>query len=150
MHKIDENSTPASHLGSWMKKALCSGAVLGLAMSMGTTSVAGSNKDKGEQFNEFTPVNRIAEMPVVRDERGKIDYRASYAKARAASVALATYVATMDESAAPLELPGGDWKLGGTSKDCIENLDCSDHEIDVAVLMIPSPEPIDPTDSAYM
>ena len=141
-----------STVGRWVQKALYSGAVVGLAMSMGTTSVVAAGMgNNGTDFEPFTPVSRIASMSIVRDN-GKIDYKASYAKARAASVALATYVANLKESdqLGADVIAGIDWKLGGTSKHCIDTRDCTAHEIDEAVLRIPSPEPIDPTDPAYL
>ena len=143
--KIDKSSAPAR---GWVKKALCGGAVLGLAMTMGTTSVMADN-DNG--FKKFTPVSRIAKMDVVR-VNGQIDYAASYAKARAASVAVATYVARMKEAdlLGSEVIAGIDWKLGGTSEGCITTRTCTDDEINHAVLAIPSPEPIDPNDPAYL
>ncbi len=159
--KIDKEncSTP---VGNWVRKALYGSAVLGLAMSIGMSSaMAGHEHDKehhknhhkshGNDFEPFTPVSRIAKMNVVRVQ-GKIDYKASYAKARAASVAVATYVARLKEAdqLGSDVIVGIDWKLGGTSKTCIDTRSCTDHEIDEAVLMIPSPEPIDPTDAAYL
>ena len=142
--KNEQSRAPAR---GWVKKALCSGVVL--AMSVAATSAVAGNK-KGEEFNEFTPVSRIAQIPVVRDEKGHVDYKASYAWARAASVAVATYVARMREydSVGP-EIEGKDWKLGGTSEDCIsDSSTCTNLEIDEAVLKIPSPDPIDPNDPA--
>ena len=141
--KIDKSRAPAK---CWVKKALCSSAVLGLAMTMGATSALA-----GRDFSPFTPVSRVASMNVVRVQ-GEIDYKASYAKARAASVALATYVARLKEAdlLGSDVIAGIDWKLGGTTEGCISTRTCTDHEIDEAVLRIPSPEPIDPYDAAYL
>jgi len=124
---------------------------VGLAMTLGTTSAMAGSPAKKQGFKQFTPVSRVASMNVVR-VKGQIDYAASYAKARAASVALATYVARLKESneLGPDVIQGIDWKLGGTSEGCISTLNCSDHEIDEAVLRIPSPSPIDPNDPAYL
>ena len=146
MKKIKENS-----IGRWMKKALCGGAVLGLAMSMGTTSViaADDNAARSYGFGSMTPFSRVAKVPVVKVQ-GKIDYKATYAKARAASLAIATYVARTVEAdlLGSDVIKGIDWKLGGTSSHCLENPTlegaCPDEEISHNVLMIPSPEPIDP------
>ena len=129
----------------WVRKALCSGVVLGLAMSVAATSaVAGSPATK-KGFKQFTPVSRIAQMNVVRVQ-GQIDYEASYAKARAASIALATYVARKKEAdmLGSDVIQGIDWKLGGTDKTCLETRSCSDEMINEAVLAIPSPNPINP------
>ncbi len=148
--KIDTNKS-SSTVGRWVQKALYGGAVVGLAMAMGTTSALAGAPDKKQGFKQFTPVSRIAQMNVVR-VKGKIDYTASYAKARAASVALATYVARLKEAdqLGSDVITGIDWKLGGTSEGCISTRTCTDHEIDEAVLRIPSPEPIDPNDAAYL
>ena len=143
--KIDKSRIPAK---TWVKKLLCGGAALGLAMTVVATSAMAGH---GHDFKKFTPVSRIAKMDVVR-VKGKIDYAASYEKARAASVAVATYVARMREAdqLGSDVIAGIDWKLGGTSEECISTLDCSDEEINAAVLQIPSPEPIDPNDAAYL
>jgi hypothetical protein len=141
--KIDTNKS-SSTVDRWVQKALYGGAVLGLAMTMGSTSaLAGS--DRGNDFKKFTPVSRVASMNVVK-VNGEIDYEASYAKARAASVALATYVARMKEAdqLGSDVIKGIDWKLGGTDKTCLETRSCSDTMINEAVLAIPSPSPINP------
>ena len=140
-----------STVGRFVQKALYGGAVLGLAMTLGATSAMAGAPATKQGFKPFTPVSRIASMNVIRD-KGQIDYAASYAKARAASVALATYVARMkeaDQLGADV-IEGIDWKLGGTSEHCISTLDCSDDEINHAVLAIPSPDPIDPNDTTYV
>jgi len=146
----DKTEQPVSRVGYWVKKALYGGAVLGLAMTMGAQSaLAGGGVGKG--FKQFTPFSRIATLPVVRVQ-GQVDHKATYAKARAASVALAAYVARMKEAdmLGSDVIQGIDWKLGGTSGECLETRTCTDEEIDHAVLQIPSPEPIDPNDPAYL
>jgi hypothetical protein len=102
------NKSMAPTMG-WVKKTLCGSAALGLAMTMCATSAIA-----GGDFKPFTPVSRIAAMNVVRVQ-GEIDYKASYAKARAASVALATYVARLKEAdlLGSDVIAGIDWKLGG-------------------------------------
>ena len=159
-----EKSTSSPQVGSWVKKALYGSAALGLAMAMGMQSAmaAGQGGGNGEQshgFGSMTPFSRVAKVPVVRVQ-GQIDYKATYAKARAASIAIATYVARMVEGdqLGMDVIKGKDWKLGGTSKDCLENptatdfngdpLYCTDDMINHNVLMIPSPDPIDPNDPA--
>ena len=143
--KINKSKAPAK---GWVKKALCSGVVL--AMSVAATSAVAAKAEDG--FNSFTPVSRIAQMDVVRDDSGEINYKLSYDKARDASVALAAYVARMKEIDTVVDtvIEGIDWKLGGTSEECISTRQCDDHEIDEAVLRIPSPEPIDPNDEFYL
>lgn len=140
--KMNTNKSDSS-VGRWVQKALYGSAVIGLAMTMGTTSALAGNGNG--HFEPFTPVSRIASMNVVRVQ-GKIDYEASYAKARAASVALATYVARLKEAdqLGSDVITGIDWKLGGTSEGCISTRDCTDDEINEAVLAIPSPERINP------
>ena len=148
--KIDTNKSSPT-VGRWVKKALYSSAVVGFAMTMGATSALAA---KGDNFEPFTPVSRIAMMNVVRNADNTINYTASYQKARDASVALATYVARLKEGApevlGPDVIKGIDWKLGGTSKTCIDTRTCTDDEINHAVLAIPSPDPIDPNDADYL
>ncbi len=135
--------------GHWVRKSLVAGVIMGLGMTMASTSTFAHDDD--EECFEIFPFNRVATMPVVRGIGG-VDYKATYEKARAASVYLANYVATNVEATLLGEelIQGIDWKLGGTSEDCLDYLDCTDHEIDEAVLAIPSTEPIDPTDPAYV
>ncbi|MES0327860.1 MAG: hypothetical protein ABUK13_06690, partial [Gammaproteobacteria bacterium] len=140
-----EKSTSSPQVGSWVKKALYGSAALGLAMTMGMQSAMAGSPATKQGFKQFTPVSRIAQMNVVRVQ-GQIDYEASYAKARAASVALATYVARLKEAdqLGSDVITGIDWKLGGTSEACITTRSCSDDEINEAVLAIPSPDRINP------
>ena len=145
-----------STVGQWTRKTMCAGALLGLGLTMGMTSVmaAGQGSGQGAQshgFGSMTPFSRVAKIPVVRVQ-GQIDYRATYAKARAASLAIATYVARIKEAdtLGSDVIKGIDWKLGGTDKTCLETRVCSDEMIDHNVLMIPSPDPIDPTDATYV
>jgi uncharacterized protein (DUF302 family) len=148
--KLKANNTSASCVGEWVKKALYGSAVLGLAMTMGATAYAGHGHGHGhgygsDGFETVTPYSRVAKLPVVLDENGDTDHVATYNKARAAALALADYVARTKDAG-----EGGDWVLGGTSKDCRKHTtgnpqeDCTDDEIAHAILGIPSPEPIDP------
>ena len=138
-----------SSVSKWVKKALFGGAVVGLTMAMGATSVMAAKGDgNGAQsygFGSMTPFSRVAKVPVVKVQ-GKIDYEATYAKARAASIAIATYVARLKESdmLGADVIKGIDWKLGGTDKTCLETRVCSDEMINHNVLAIPSPERINP------
>ena len=151
--RIDTNKSDTS-VGCWMQKSLYRSLAVGFAITM--SALVGCNTssitEEVTDFESFTPVSRIASMDVIKKDDGTVDYQASYAKARAASVAVATYVAKLRESdmLGSDVIAGIDWKLGGTSKGCIDDLDCTSEEIDAAVLMIPSPEPIDPTDPAYL
>jgi Domain of unknown function DUF302 len=155
-NKSDKLSTA---FGVWAKTTICTGVLLGMGLTMSSTSALAGNGHQHKHrygqsngnFEPFTPVSRIASMNVVR-VNGEIDYKASYAKARAASVALATYVARLkeaDQLGADV-ITGIDWKLGGTSEGCISTRTCTDDEINHAVLAIPSPSPIDPNDAAYL
>jgi len=95
---------------------------------------------KSQGFGHMTPYSRVAKLPVVK-VRGKIDYEATYAKARAASIALATYVKqTVEAEALGLDvIQGYDWILGG-----MEEGDDSAEGISEAVLRIPAAKKINP------
>ncbi len=126
--------------------------VFGLGLIAVAPATMASNSDgKTQGFGHISPFSRVARLPVVRGEGG-IDYKATYAKARAASVAIATYVARTKEAEKLGEniIQGIDWKLGGTSKKCHKTRKCGDEEINHSVLRIPSPNPIDPTDAVYV
>ena len=128
------------------RKVLLGGVILGLGIVMGLSSAV-ANQGKGNAyahksngFGHMTPYSRVAKLPVVKD-RGKINYEATYAKARAASIALATYVKEKVE-AEELGLDviqGYDWILGG-----MEEGDDSAEGISEAVLRIPSSKLINP------
>jgi uncharacterized protein (DUF302 family) len=152
--KIDESK---AQLRRRVKQVLCGGAVLGLAMTMGTQSaVAGDGYAYGyDDFATVTPYNRVAKLKIVRNTYGEIDYAATYAKGKAAAAYLADYVARNVDSdvLGASTIKGGDWVLGGTSKNCRKNPTlseeeggCTDDEISHAILQIPSPEPINPND----
>ena len=97
--KIDKSRAPTR---GWVKKALCSSAVLGLAMTVGAQSaVAGSGYAYGygnDDFATVTPYNRVAKLKVVRDANGDVDYKATYDKGKAAALHLARYVANYNDS----------------------------------------------------
>jgi len=130
----------------WTKKVLLGGAILGLGIIIGLPS-AMANQGKGnayahksQGFGHMTPYSRVAKLPVVK-VRGKIDYEATYKKARAASIALATYVEGTVEANELGEdvIQGIDWILGGLEKG-----GDLDDAISEAVLRIPAQKPIDP------
>jgi len=151
----------ASGVGAWAKTAICSGVLLGMGLAMSSTAALAGNgpgygkgNGSGHQshgFGHMTPFARVAKLPVVKVE-GNIDYKATYAKSRAASVAIATYVARIKEAdtLGSDVIQGVDWKLGGTDQTCLETRVCSDDMISHNVLQIPSPDPIDPTDATYV
>jgi hypothetical protein len=131
---IDTNK-PGSTVASWVKKSLCAGIVMGLAMSA-SLSFAGT-KFKEDRGNIMTPFARIAHVQVVKDEYGNLDREATYIKAKAVATAIAEYVANVNDT-----VPVGDdepfpadWIVGGMEGGTT---------IEEAILRIPSPEFIDP------
>lgn len=137
-------------LGSCIRKALFAGAALGLAMTLGMP--AAMAEDGNDDFATVTPFNRVARLPVVRDQYGEVDHVATYAKVKAAALALANYVA-LNHDATVLGtnvIKGDDWVLGGTSLPCRKTMTCTDAEISKAIIEIPSPEPINPNDATYL
>jgi len=129
--KIDTNKS-CSTVGSWVKKSLCAGIVMGLVMSA-SMSFAGQ-KFKEDRGNIMTPFARIAHVQVVKDEYGKLDREATYKKAKAVATAIATYVHTVNDKDSGYP---ENWILGG-----MEGL--TDDELEDAILRIPSPFPVDP------
>jgi uncharacterized protein (DUF302 family) len=143
--KIDKSRAPAK---CWVKKALCSSAVLGLAMTMGAQSVMAGAPATKKGFKQFTPFSRVAMMPVVRGEKGQVDYEATYAKANAAAVAVAHYLVENIESETlgADVIQGYDWKLGGESDGSPNTFGVTNEEFEIAdtILRIPTPERINP------
>ena len=129
--KIETNKS-GSTVGGWVKKSLCAGIVMGLAMSA-SMSFAGQ-KFKEDRGNIMTPFARIAHVQVVKDEYGKLDREATYKKAKAVATAIATYVHTVNDKDSGYP---ENWILGG-----MEGL--TDDELEDAILRIPSPFPVDP------
>jgi len=80
----------------WVKKALCAGVIMGMSMMAGM-SFAGE-KPKDDNGNIMTPFARIAHIQVVKDEYDNIDREATYKKARAVAVAIANYLANVDDA----------------------------------------------------
>jgi len=141
---------------SRVKNLVCGSVLLALGLSansaMAEGAMYGSDMAHGyaqrsHGFKPITPFSRIAKLPAVRNSDGSVNYEATYAKARAASVAIAAYVARMRESdMLGLDvIQGIDWKLGGTTSNCLSTRTCTDTEIDKAVLAIPSSDLINPT-----
>ena len=131
--RIDTNKS-GSTVGSWVKKSLCAGIVMGLAMSA-SMSFAGT-KPKADNGNTMTPFARIAHVQVVKDEYDNIDREATYAKANAVALAIATYIHTFDDSADDgLDFPAN-WIVGG--------MEGGETTLQEAIMKIPSPFPVDP------
>ena len=135
--KIDTKK-PGSTVASWVKKSLCAGIVMGLAMSA-SLSFAGT-KFKEDRGNIMTPFARIAHVQVVKDEYGNLDREATYIKAKAVATAIATYVATVNDTVPVGDEDGfpADWIVGGMEDPTTT--------IEEAILRIPSPYPINPDD----
>lgn len=149
MQRRFNNKMAETPLSSCIRKALFAGAALGLAMTLGMpAAMAESNDD----FATVTPFNRVAKLPVVRDQYGEVDHVATYAKVKAAALALADYVARYKDAEVlgTNVIKGDDWVLGGTSLACRKTLSCTDAEISKAIIEIPSPEPINPNDATYL
>ncbi|MCK4833643.1 MAG: hypothetical protein KAT12_02660 [Gammaproteobacteria bacterium] len=130
--KMNTNKS-GSNVGGWVKKSLCAGIVMGLAMSA-STSFAGMDF-KEDDGNQMTPFARVAHVKVVKDEYGNIDRQATYVKARLVAEAIAKYVAKYndaDESGFP-----ANWIVGGSEGGVAP---------EDAIMQIPSPFPIDPED----
>jgi hypothetical protein len=124
-HKSDSN------VGRWVKKSLCTGIVLGLALS--TSMAFAGQKFKRGHGKQVTPFARIAHIQVVKDKFGNIDREATYNKARAISVAIANYLANVND-AAESGFPA-DWIVGGHEGGGLP---------EESIMKIPSPNPIDP------
>ena len=122
-----------STAGSWVKKSLCAGIVMGLAMSA-SISFAGE-KPKADNGKLMTPFARIAHIKVVKDEYGKIDREATDIKAKAVATAIATYVAGVNDTISGFP---ADWIVGGMEGGTT---------IEEAIMRIPSSELIDPENS---
>jgi len=141
----------------WVKKSLAavSLSVLGLGLTMTSPMVSAA-----DGFESMTPFSRVAKIKVVK-EGGEVDYVATYQRSKAIAKAIAAYVARSVESdlLGSDVIRGGDWKLGGTTQECLDNptgVDadgnpiCDDAEVYGAILAIPSPEPINPHDQTYL
>lgn len=143
-----ENQAAKPANNHWARKALFGGVAL--AMTMGVSPVMAGNGNDG--FDTVTPFNRIARLPVVKDANDQVDHVATYAKVKAAALALANYVA-LNKDATVLGgdvIKGVDWVLGGTSATCRSTQTCTATEISKAIIEIPSPEPINPNDPTYL
>lgn len=133
-----------------LRKTLSGAVALGLALTVGLPSAMAGNGNDG--FATVTPFNRIARLPVVKDANDQVDHVATYAKVKAAALALANYVARYKDVdvLGSNVIKGEDWVLGGTSLTCRKTQTCTDTEISKAIIEIPSPEPINPYDPTYL
>ena len=104
----NDTKRSGSQVGNWVKKALYGSAVVGLAVTMGMQSAMAAGSGMNEGFPTITPFSRIATLPVVKDVEDEVDHVGTYKKARAVSLAIATFVARTKEGAADQTLmPGG-------------------------------------------
>jgi hypothetical protein len=132
--KINKSKAPAK---GWVKKALCAGVIMGMSMTAGT-SFADLNDNDGN--NAITPFARVAQLPVVR-VNGQIDLEATYNKAKAVALVIARYFANKND-VAESGFPAN-WILGGLELAPDET--ATDAEVNGAIIRIPSPELIDPS-----
>ena len=126
--KNEQSRAPAR---GWMKKALCGGALLGLAL--GIQSVSASEYGHSKSIS-FSPFSRIATMPVVQTD-GAFDKGLTDARAKEAAQALGYHLATVTEGGD--DFPGGNWILGG-----YEGSPSVPEDVAEAILGIPTPTPI--------
>lgn len=90
---------------------------------------------------EFSPYERVAVFPTVKDGNGDLDHNATYAKVAELATTLATYVARTDEPTdAPASFKGTNWILAGVETAAV----ASDDNISKNILGIPTKLPINP------
>ncbi len=137
-------------VSGWVRKALFGGAALGMVMTLGVPSAMAGNGN--DDFATVTPYSRIARLPVVKDAYDQVDHVATYAKVKAAALALANYVALYKDATVLGDniIKGEDWVLGGTSLACRKTQTCTADEIKKAIIEIPTPQPINPNDATYL
>jgi hypothetical protein len=150
MRRKFENKAAKPATARWARKALSGGVALGLAMTFGVTSASAGNGN--DDFATVTPYSRIARLPVVKDANDQVDHVATYAKVKAAALALANFVALYKDVTVLGDnvIKGEDWVLGGTSLTCRKSRNCTADEIKKAIVEIPTPQPINPYDPTYL
>ena len=90
----------------------------------------------------FSPYERVAVFPTVKDANGNIDHLATYAKVAELANTFAKHVANVNEPATdPATFKGANWILGGYESDEI----ATDENIKHHILGIPTKLKIDPT-----
>jgi hypothetical protein len=134
--KIDRSMAPAM---GWVRKALCAGVIMSLSMAA-SVSFAAHNDKANNGNNAMTPFARIAKIPVVQYENGRINREATYNKAKRVALDIARYIAHVDDAADDGTNFPANWIVGGLEG----GEDASDNEINGAILRIPSPDLIDP------
>lgn len=114
---------------------LIRGLLLAAALLGGAPALAVEKEADGIRFTPFT---LIATLPPVL-KKGVVDPVATDAKAQRVALKIGTFVARYDESSAGIAETN--WVLAGAP----EGLDADQTAIESAILRIPTPEPIDPT-----
>ena len=91
----------------------------------------------------FSPFERVAVFPTVKDVDGNLDHAATYAKVAELANTFAKHVANIDEPTSdPETFKGANWILGGTELPATNNL--TDEDVKHHLLGIPTKLPIDP------
>ena len=91
----------------------------------------------------FSPFERVAVFPTVKDAEGNLDHVATYAKVAELANTFAKHVANIDEPASdPETFKAVNWILGGTELPTTNNL--GDEEVSHHILGIPTKLPINP------
>jgi len=93
----------------------------------------------------FSPFERVAVFPTVKDADGNLDHAATYAKVAELANTFAKHVANIDEPASdPETFKGANWILGGTELPTTVN-NLGDADVMHHMLGIPTKLPIDPS-----
>ncbi|WP_373029532.1 hypothetical protein [Sulfurovum sp.] len=92
----------------------------------------------------FSPFERVAVFPTVKDSNGNLDPVATYAKVAELANTFAKHVANVDEPTSdPETFQGANWILAGTELPATNDL--NDTEVSHHILGIPTKLPIDPS-----
>jgi len=92
----------------------------------------------------FSPFERVAVFPTVKDADGNLDHAATYAKVAELANTFAKHVANVDEPASDsATFKGANWILGGTELPTTVN-NLGDADVMHHMLGIPTKLPIDP------
>lgn len=93
----------------------------------------------------FSPFERVAVFPTVKDANGNLDHVATYAKVAELANTLAKHVANVDEPGTdPDTFKGANWILAGLESSTATNT-FEDENVSHHILGIPTKLPIDPS-----
>ena len=93
----------------------------------------------------FSPFERVAVFPTVKDAEGNLDHAATYAKVAELANTFAKHVANIDEPTSDATtFKGANWIVGGIESATATN-NFTDDEVSHHILGIPTKLPIDPT-----